>query len=80
MLTHVDDHADGGKGGRQVLRVGRPHGHGDDTRVQAAVEGSYQINTCTCQREAKAVSTKLMKSVRGKKRRSGGSEVSSPGG
>lgn len=58
MLTHVDDHADSGEGRRQVLRVRRPHGDGDDAGVQAAVEGSDQIDACARRRGANALSTK----------------------
>ena len=44
--THVDDHADGGESSSQILWVRRPHCHGDDPRIETAIEGSYQVNTC----------------------------------
>jgi len=43
--TYIDDHADGGEGSSQVLRVGGSHGHRDHARIQAAIEGSDQVNT-----------------------------------
>ncbi len=46
VCTHVDDHADSGESSSQVLWVGRPHRHGDDPRIEAAIKGSDQVNTC----------------------------------
>ena len=42
----LDDHLDGGQGGGDVLRVGRPHRDGDTACVQAAVEGCDQVDPC----------------------------------
>lgn len=44
--THVDDHADSGECCSQVLGVRRPHCHRDDPRIETAIEGGYQVNTC----------------------------------
>lgn len=49
--THIDDHADSGESCSQVLWVGRPHRHRDDPRIEAAIEGSYQVNTCRSERQ-----------------------------
>lgn len=44
--THVNDHADSGESSSQILWVGRPHSHRDDPRVETAIEGGYQVDTC----------------------------------
>lgn len=49
--THVDDHADSGQSSSQILWVGRPHCDRDDPRIETAIEGSDQVNTCTSMRE-----------------------------
>lgn len=51
VCTHVDDHADSGESSSQVLWVGRPHRHRDDPRIETAIEGSDQVNTCRSKRQ-----------------------------
>lgn len=55
--THIDDHADSGESSSQVLWVGRPHRHRDDPRIETAIEGSYQVNTCRNKRQTRTMST-----------------------
>lgn len=44
--AYIDYHADGGQGGRKVLRVRRSDVHRNASSVEAAVEGGDQINAC----------------------------------
>ena len=60
VCTHVDDHADSGESSSQVLRVGRPHRHRDDPRIETAIEGSYQVDTCRSNRQTGTLSLKTM--------------------
>lgn len=62
--THVNDHADRGESGSQVLWVGRPHRHRDDPRVETAIEGSYKVNACRDNRKTWAVGTETRRDVR----------------
>lgn len=42
--AYINYHADGGQGGRKVLRVRRSDVHRNASSVEAAVEGGDQIN------------------------------------
>lgn len=44
--TYINDHAHCGQGGSKVLCVRGPHGHRYTPCVQAAVEGSNQLDAC----------------------------------
>lgn len=53
--THVNDHADSGESGSQILWVGRPHSHRDDAGIEATIEGSYQVNACMQNEDTQAI-------------------------
>lgn len=48
--TYINDHANSGQSSSQVLWVRWPHCHGDDPGVEAAVEGSDQVDACRTKR------------------------------
>lgn len=43
--TYVDDHADSGKCGCQVLWMRRSDSDRNTASIQTAIEGGYQVNT-----------------------------------
>lgn len=59
--THVNDHADSGESSSQILWVGRPHSHRDDPRVETAIEGGYQVDTCRRRRREPGWTTTPLK-------------------
>lgn len=45
VWTHIDNHADSGESSRQILRVWWSYSDRDDPSIEAAIKGSYQVDT-----------------------------------